>query len=386
MENFKMFKNFKSILSEPYRLFFPLGFLLGLWGVLLWTLFVLFKTPYPGVMHSYLMIGGFLTAFTTGFLMTAVPRFTGTFHAELYEIIIAAISLLALPILVIHSAWAASVGVVVCHLNLMIFFARRFQKRKVPLPEQFLFIPASLLVSLFGHLLVILSSLSLIGAEHLALGRLLAFYAFMLGVVLGVGSKLIPAFTGFGPFKAKAGWRMYLMMVVFYSSFLVQHWLDVRLGLWMRLSAIVYVAMIIWSVHRRPMNPSKLSYGLWLSCWGVLIGALGGALFPSSLVQWNHILFIFGFGLMTLMIGSRVILSHGGFDLQREGEHPWISVIIAMLVMTSLVRLSLLVKPSLYSSLTFVSAVLWIVSLLIWWKHIGIKARSTSAQKSASSC
>src|SRR5262249_57767801 len=66
-------------LREPYRVFFPLGMLFGLCGVAIWPLYSFGVTAtYSGRSHAFVQIFGFLYAFIAGFLLTAVPRFTGT--------------------------------------------------------------------------------------------------------------------------------------------------------------------------------------------------------------------------------------------------------------------------------------------------------------------
>src|SRR5215467_7577450 len=66
-------------LREPYRVFFPLGILFGLAGVAIWPIYSFGLTAtYSGRAHALVQIYGFLYAFIAGFLLTAVPRFTGT--------------------------------------------------------------------------------------------------------------------------------------------------------------------------------------------------------------------------------------------------------------------------------------------------------------------
>jgi uncharacterized protein involved in response to NO len=332
------------------------------------------------------MIGGFLTAFTTGFLMTAVPRFTGTFPPDPYEIGFSLLALLLLPYLSWYSVSAGSTAVLLAHGNLIAFFMRRFLRKRAPLAEPFLFIPASLSVSVVGHMLIVMSSLGWINSSYYPLGRLLAFNAFMLGIVLGVGSKIIPVFTGYGPRANGRRGLIYILIALFFGSFLVQDFIDLGYGLRVRFLIILFVALRTWSIYQLPPNPSKISWGLWLSCWGFVIGALGGALFPSEIVQWNHILFIFGFGLMTLMIGSRVILSHGGFDLSKEGEHPWIVTIIGSLILASVARLILYFVPGLTNLMFILSSSLWLLGLIFWWIHVGRRTFHRNPQKMAQGC
>src|ERR1043165_8519631 len=64
---------------DPYRLFFPLGILVGLAGVAIWPLnYFGILTGYWGMSHAYVQADGFLFCFIAGFLLTALPRFTNT--------------------------------------------------------------------------------------------------------------------------------------------------------------------------------------------------------------------------------------------------------------------------------------------------------------------
>src|SRR5207244_12233135 len=65
--------------SDPFRLFFPLGIVLGVAGVSIWPAYWLGLTPgFSGRAHAFVQADGFLYAFVAGFLLTAIPRFTGT--------------------------------------------------------------------------------------------------------------------------------------------------------------------------------------------------------------------------------------------------------------------------------------------------------------------
>src|SRR5215470_13904226 len=65
--------------TDPYRIFFPLGILLGTAGVSIWPLYYYGITQgYSGRAHAFVQTCGFLYAFMVGFLLTAIPRFTGT--------------------------------------------------------------------------------------------------------------------------------------------------------------------------------------------------------------------------------------------------------------------------------------------------------------------
>src|SRR5438128_11231971 len=65
--------------TDPYRIFFPLGIVLGAMGVSIWPLYYFGITDgYSGRAHAFVQTDGFLYSFIAGFLLTAIPRFTGT--------------------------------------------------------------------------------------------------------------------------------------------------------------------------------------------------------------------------------------------------------------------------------------------------------------------
>src|SRR5262245_34059336 len=65
--------------TDPYRIFFPLGIVLGVMGVSIWPLYYFGITAgYSGRAHAFVQTDGFLFSFIAGFLLTAIPRFTGT--------------------------------------------------------------------------------------------------------------------------------------------------------------------------------------------------------------------------------------------------------------------------------------------------------------------
>ena len=81
---------------EPYRVFFPLGLALAWAGVLHWLLHGLgLLADYRPVFHSITQIQGFLMCFALGFLLTAIPRRTGTAPPAAWQIILAAVCSIA---------------------------------------------------------------------------------------------------------------------------------------------------------------------------------------------------------------------------------------------------------------------------------------------------
>jgi len=77
----------KVICREPYRLFFPLGILMGTVGISHWLFYALgWMKSYSGFFHSSIQILSYMNCFIIGFLLTALPRFTGAKHATKNEL------------------------------------------------------------------------------------------------------------------------------------------------------------------------------------------------------------------------------------------------------------------------------------------------------------
>src|SRR5690242_1279298 len=91
-----------SLVRDPWRLFFPLGVLLGWTGVLHWFFYAVgLSDAYRAVFHATAQIQGFLTCIAMGFLYTFIPRRTGTSPPSLPEIAAAA----ATPVAATLAAW-----------------------------------------------------------------------------------------------------------------------------------------------------------------------------------------------------------------------------------------------------------------------------------------
>jgi len=82
--------------EEPFRAFFPVGFILGFLGVAVWPLFFLGGiSTYPSTVHARLMVEGFLTCFVFGFLGTAGPRVMSVPHFSGGEVLRPLVAILA---------------------------------------------------------------------------------------------------------------------------------------------------------------------------------------------------------------------------------------------------------------------------------------------------
>src|SRR5690606_30659890 len=175
--------------AEPYRLFFPLGSLLFLAGVLLWVPLIFYPDEYPVLLHRALMLTGFTGCFIGGFLMTAVPKFSDTDPARLFEVFL----FFSATLVGLGAAFTQDEGVVLLLSALqpfviLMFLFSRITKRKQNPPYSFIFIFVGLLLwilsGVFGYTL---------NVEDF---KRLHYEGAISAIILGVGSRLIPGILG----------------------------------------------------------------------------------------------------------------------------------------------------------------------------------------------
>jgi uncharacterized protein involved in response to NO len=89
------------------------------------------------------------------------------------------------------------------------------------------------------------------------------------------------------------------------------------------------------------------------------------ALVPAFTLGALHLIFIGGFGLLTLGIATRVTVAHGRYPLTDE-PRVLSPLILSVLGVTLLVRLAAEWVPSAAVVLLGVSGALWILCWLLW--------------------
>jgi hypothetical protein len=161
--------------------------------------------------------------------------------------------------------------------------------------------------------------------------------------------------------------------ILFVASFIIEWSWSISVGQTLRLATITAIAFFVWNLHRRPANRTKLAWGVWSAGWAIVIGHLGGLIFPGYLIHFQHITLIAGLGLMTLMISTRVVLAHGGHSLELEKTMKSLLGISALAAFAAITRLSAGLIPRLYLSHLAYAAITWILTLIWWWLKVGRK-------------
>jgi len=365
----------KSI--DAYRYFFPAGWLLGVWGVLLWILFRLNFVNYPGVVHPQIMMGGFFLCFVCGFLMTAAPKFTASYPPTKIDLWISTLLLAFLfTSIFFEKIFIFHLVVLALLIFLGSFFLRRFLSRTQSPPDAFMFVGVGLGSAGFGIIMLLLNDLEIVQGRLFDLGRLFFLQGYIIALVLGIGSRLVPALLGRGAmpteFKTSSSIKLFACLaVLFVLSYILEVFISTIVGTVLRSIVMSFIIFKFWNIHLLPARKGHQPFWLWVSAWSLLIGQWGSTLFLDYRIHFLHLVFISGLGLMTLMIATRVCLSHGGHGTDLERRSKAVLVAAILMAAAAVTRLSAGFASVIYLSHLVYASYAWIIGLLIWgWVYL----------------
>jgi uncharacterized protein involved in response to NO len=364
--------------ADPYRLFFPLGIVLGLAGVSIWPAYYLGLTAgFSGRAHAFVQAEGFLYAFVVGFLLTAIPRFTGTEAprrgvqyplAALLVVATAAFELQAFP--VGHLAFLAA------HATVIVLVARRFLRRQNQPPDTFALVGAGMVAGLAAALINAAVAIQALDPRWDTLGRRLLTEGMVLLLVLGVGGFLGPRLLGFaqmplirigvptGP-KGRTG-----LYAAAGAALLVALILEYGFGLaplaYARAAVTTAVLLATVTPWRRPAVATTLAWCVWMAVWFVIAGSWLAAAASRYRADLLHVVFMGGFTLLILAVGTRVTLSHGGHSLEAERRSWPLRIGVASGLIALLVRVGAAFAPTSFFEHLALASAFWLVGIAFW--------------------
>lgn len=334
-------------------------------GTIVWVFFNFGWMGYPNVQHPQQMVGGFLLSMIAGFLMTAVPKFTGSRDASGLEVAGVFFPLLAA---LFYPSPYSSVFVLGC---LVVFMVRRFVSKTFELPPHFIFLPVGVVGGLFGAALQI---------QHRPEGNLFFYHMMTSALIMGVGGKLITSLLGWGApmlhqieridavvkkTRITLTFAVVGQFILFISGFLVEAFWDVQMGRVLRACSITWIGLASWKIYKKPNVKTKLVFWLWFC---VVYSVLVSWIYALA-IDWGvhaaHLLFAGYFGLVALLVSSRVALAHGNYGMELEEHSKIYSIISILILLAGLTRWSAVLVASQFHHYGY-AAVLWIVALVCW--------------------
>jgi uncharacterized protein involved in response to NO len=363
--------------AEPFRVFFVLGVLWSMAGVLLWPLWHLGRlTFYPGLVHARLMIECFGGAFVAGFLGTAGPGMVSAPKLRGWEFLAMVASLmgcgsahLGLAMRLGDSCFLLLLGLLSASLILR---WRRFLSESPP-PQMVLAI-MGLLCGMAGSVIWLRPDWMSSPAAFRMAG-LLVHEGFLLLPVLGVGSFFVPRVLGgqFGEPKGVSARRWSLARAVAVAAAVVGSFAWEACGhagssAWLRAAAAgaYLLSEVPWRPPPGAEAPGTLSRGLFWALGCGWTGIVMAGSFPAWRIGLSHLLYIGGFGLLMLIIASRVLCGHSG-QLNAFSHRGWIPrLLVAAAILAATTRASADVWPKITRSHHLYAAILWSLLAILW--------------------
>ena len=387
--------------TDPYRIFFPLGIVLGTAGVSIWMAYWLGLTAgYSGRAHAFVQIEGFLYSFIAGFLLTAIPRFTGTAAPSrtTQYLLAAAVAATSLGFEMEAFAFGHTLFLIV-HVSVIVLAVQRVRRRRSSPPEGFALVGFGMMAGAAGALVNVAVSWSWMSPEWDLLGRRLLTEGMVLLLVLGIGGFLGPRLLGFAAlpefqklaaasteprpslFARKrvaayvASGVAIVLSVVFEYGYAVAGMALVRAGV---ATLLILATIRPWKL---PAVRTTLAWCVWSAHWFLIAGLWLVALAPAYRVDLLHVIFMGGFTLLILAVATRVVLSHGGHALSHERRSWPLRIGIATGLFALVARLGAAFAPESFFEHLAIAALLWIGGMVFWGLHIVQFIRSGSIPK-----
>ena len=360
--------------NEPFRIFFPLAFLLGAGGVSHWVLLSVGALGrYLAVFHAVTQMQSFMLAFASGFLLTAIPKRTRSPPASWAEIAALVVMLPTVSVATLFGALTLGQVAYVGALVVLAQFAiRRFLNRTAGRrpPPSFVLVPLGLLSGVTGASMLVAGNFVQTAGWMEPLGRALVFEGVFLCFALAIAPFFLSvALHGEAPVDISRGTAgpvagyiaagaVLLVGLILHASGAVRAGLLFRAGA----AASVLGWAGAWRLPSRPGWNRKL---LWLATWMLPAGLVVAAVFPEHRVAAMHVTFIGGFGLLAFSVATHVTLGHSGHSKDQGGRPRAVAWFGALFLAAMLLRSIGTVVFSAYFELLGLAAMIWLGAALV---------------------
>ena len=367
---------------EPFRVFFPLALIMGVLGVCLWPLYYGgCLSYYPMLTHARVMVECFVGGFALGFLTTALPKMLGVSALKGAEFCLLLLSYLAMC--VVHLCGFLQLGdalfslTLVCLLGVML--PRFIARKSSPAPGFVL----ALLGLGCGALGAGWSSFLTTdgGLQVNTFFLRLLYQGFILLPILGIGSFMFPMILGkkdkYAGLTGAAEKRMWSIRaiealavgILLITSYWIESLGETKVMSWSRaFICFIYITKESGWIGKlgelRAKGVMAFSIRAGITC--LLLGMLLSPVFPMQRIGLEHSLYIGGFGLITMIVATRVIFGHTGQGSKFQLWGKMLTISSGLLLFTLATRISADFLPAVRVSHHVYAAACWVVVCIIW--------------------
>jgi len=371
------------VATEPFRVFFPLGILAAVAGLLLWPAhYAGWIEVLPIVQHPRMMIFGFGAAFVTGFLGTAWPKFIDARGLNLTELSFLVSSWTAAQFFYLLGAIQPGDFAFGMHEILFIgMLALRLREAKSPPPPGFILAFVSLFGSAAAAFIWCFAFTSIPLWAHNFL-RLIAYEGTLLLPLIGVGSFLFPRVFFAGTPRIPPGRTPSVRSrttgivggaIFILLSFAIEAYGWVQVGNLLRFAAIAFWVWFAFPAAFKGKCLSTRAWALRTSIGAIAACFLIRGIWPGPGFAMEHLLFLGGFGVTIPLIADKVIMGHCAPSPAVPMKSKAWRWIVWLMWFAFATRVIADVVPTTQMSHYIYASILFVTLLVIWtgihWKH-----------------
>ncbi|MBK1878850.1 NnrS family protein [Pelagicoccus mobilis] len=374
--------------NEPFRIFFPLGMLLGIIGIALWPLhYAGVIETYPLASHLRLMIHGFLGSFVIGFLFTAGPRLLSCPqpNGSIIEGLLI-VSILQSVFAFLHPI--AADALFLFQLSAVLFLGLVGFKHRSDLPPPgFILGIAGLLSALVGAVLMLMTDLGKGGSLGYQLSRILLFQAFPVLPIIGIGAFFFPKLTkdknpqdlpvSRYPSKQWLVRASYAATAAFAFGFSV--YLEIKgnhqFAYLLRAATLATYLCLETPLLIRSRGDSSQRLHL-IACSIAIVSSFAAiAFYPAQKTAWLHGFFICGLSGAIVLVATRVVFGHSGRPLLALASRKPLLWGILFLAIAASARVFADFRPDIRITHYLYAATFWLVVAAVWLSKVAPKVR-----------
>lgn len=367
--------NYPAFLSYGFRPFFLLG---AIWGgliVLVWLPMLAGQIKTASLFglvdwHAHELIFGFLPAIVTGFLLTAIPNWTGRLPVQGLPLALLVLLWAAGRLIITvssYTGWIAAMLVdcaflltVVATAGREIVAGRNWRNLKVIIPVSVLLV-ANVVFHLEARFVGVTDVSRRLG---IAVGVIL---------IMIIGGRIIPSFTRnwlvrINPGRLPAPFDRFDAMTIVLSAIGLVLWVcfperPITGWLLLAVGALNLVRLARWAGYRTARDPLVLvlhAAYIFVPAGFVVAGlaVLQPQIFPAA--SGVHVFGVGAIGSMTLAVMTRATLGHTGRELKANVST---CALFAAILLAAPFRLTAILLPEV-RVLLHVSAMLWVAAFL----------------------